>query len=176
MDLLVETRIGKGRSSLCFSGGDHEWVPALPQAVMRDGFILLLIVSLSSLVAAAQTPTPQAVPAQERVAPIITRLQTVPVPSPARSFVLSEDPGKSAGHKFNRGGLPLLSGSGMRYTPSCNESARMEPLGQESCQRAYRCATRSGGSPKKPPAFMWGSHHSMIVWTFLHKGSPAAAV
>src|SRR6201982_2030640 len=56
-------------------------------------------------------------------------------------------------------GLPLLSGSGMRYTPFRNESARIEPLGQESCQRAYRCATRFGGSPKKPPAFMWRSRH-----------------
>ena len=86
--------IGRGRSSAFFSGRDHEWVPAPPQAVMRDGFILVLAVFLSSLVAAAQTPTPQTVPAQK---PIITRLQTVPVRSPDRSFVLSEDPGKSAG-------------------------------------------------------------------------------
>jgi len=47
----------------------------------------------------------------------------------------------------------------MRYTPFRNESARIEPLGQESRQRAYRCATRFGGSPKKPPAFMWRSRH-----------------
>ncbi len=98
MDLPVETLIGRGKFSACFSRGDHEWVPALPQVVMRDGFILLLTVFLSGLVAAAQTPTPQTVPAQERAAPIITRLQTVPVPSPARSLVLSENPGKSAGH------------------------------------------------------------------------------
>jgi hypothetical protein len=52
---------------------------------------------------------------------------------------------------FYRRGLPLLSGSGKRYTPFRNESARIEPLGQESCQRAYRCTTRFGGSPKKPP-------------------------
>ncbi len=94
MDLPVETLIGRGKFSACFSRGDHEWVPALPQVVMRDGFILLLTVFLSGLVAAAQTPTPQTVPAQERAAPIITRLQTVPVPSPARSLVLSENPGK----------------------------------------------------------------------------------
>ena len=94
----VGTLIGRGRSSAFFSGGDHEWVPAPLQAVMRDGFILLLTVFLSSFVAAAQTPTPQTVPAQKRVAPIITSLQTVPVPSPDRSFVLSEDPGTSAGH------------------------------------------------------------------------------
>src|ERR1700745_2846289 len=62
-------------------------------------------------------------------------------------------------------GLPLLSGSGMRYTPFGNESARIESLGQESCQRAYRCATRFGGSPKKPPAFMWRSRHKQTVGT-----------
>jgi hypothetical protein len=60
---------------------------------------------------------------------------------------------------FYRRGLPLLSGSGMRYTPFRNESVRIEPLGPESCQRAYRRATRFGGSPKKPPAFMWRSRH-----------------
>lgn len=65
---------------------------------MRDGFILLLTVFLSSLVAAAQTPTPQTVPPQERVAPMITRLHTVRLSSAARSLVPSEDAGKSAGH------------------------------------------------------------------------------
>lgn len=89
---------GRGRSSACFLGGDDEWLPAPPQEVMRDGFILLVTVFLSSLAAAAQTLTPQTVPAQKRVAPIITRLQTVHVPSLDRSFVLSEDPGKSAGN------------------------------------------------------------------------------
>jgi len=98
MDLPVETPVGRGRARAGLSGVDHERVPALPQAKMCDGFILLLTVFLSSLVAAAQTPAPQTLPADERVWPIITRLQTVPVPSPARSFVLSEDPGQSAGH------------------------------------------------------------------------------
>lgn len=73
-------------------------LPALPQTVMRHGFILLLTVFLSSLVAAAQTPTPQSAPAQERVAPIITSPQTVPFRSPVRSFVLSDDAGQSAAH------------------------------------------------------------------------------
>ena len=67
---------------------------------MRDGFILLLTVFLSSLVAAAQTPTPQTVPQEERVAPMVTRLQTVPVSSSARFLVLSEDARKPADH-FN---------------------------------------------------------------------------
>lgn len=87
----------KGRFSACFSGGDHEWLPALLPAVMREGFMLLLIVFLSSLVA-AQTPTPQIVPGRERVAPIITRFQTVLDPLSARSFVPPGDPRKSAGH------------------------------------------------------------------------------
>lgn len=91
MDLAVDF-------SACFSRGDPKWVPALLHAVMRDGFMLLLTVLLSSLGAAAQTPTPQIVPGLERVAPIITRFQPVLVPLPPRSFVLSEDPGKSAGH------------------------------------------------------------------------------
>lgn len=65
---------------------------------MRDGFILLLTVFLSNLVAGAQTPTPQTVPPQERVAPMITRLHTARVSSAARSLVPSEDAGKSAGH------------------------------------------------------------------------------
>ena len=97
MDLPFKTLKERRRSSACFSGGDHELFPALPQAAVRDGFILLLTVFLSSL-AAAQTPAPPTVRAQELVSPIITRPQTVPVSSPARSFVLSEDPGKSAGH------------------------------------------------------------------------------
>lgn len=97
MDSSVETPIGRGRFSSCFSC-DREWVAALLQAVMREGLILLLTVVLSSFVAVAQTPTPQIVPGEERVAPIITGVQTVPVPSTAASFVLSEDPGKSTGH------------------------------------------------------------------------------
>src|SRR6201982_182805 len=72
-------------------------------------------------------------------------------------------------------GLPLLSGSGMRYTPFRNESARIEPLGQESCQRAYRCATRFGGSPKKPPAFMWRSRHYLYFEPVLAGVSPRSS-
>ena len=98
MDSPVGTLIGSGRFSTRSSRGGDEWVPALPLAVMRDGFILLLTVFLSSLVAAAQTHTPQTGPAQELVAPIITGFQAVLVPSPARSFVLSDDPGQSAAH------------------------------------------------------------------------------
>ena len=96
MDSPVETLIGSARFSARLSRGDHEWVAALPLTVMRDGFILLLTVFLSSLVAAAQTRTPQT--AQELVAPIITGSLTVLITTPARSFVLSEDPRKFAGY------------------------------------------------------------------------------
>src|SRR5438874_5845874 len=58
MDSSVETPIGRGRFSSCFSC-DREWVAALLQAVMREGLIRLLTVVLSSFVAVAQTPTPQ---------------------------------------------------------------------------------------------------------------------
>jgi hypothetical protein len=65
---------------------------------MHKRFILLLGVFLGSHVpTAAQTPAPQIVPAQERVAPI-TMVRTVPAPLLASSFPLSESPGKSAAH------------------------------------------------------------------------------
>src|SRR5438034_9588520 len=97
MDSSVETPIGRGRFSSCFSC-DREWVAALLQSVMREGLILLLTVGLSSFVVVAQTPTPQIVPREERVAPIITRVQTMPVPSTAATLGLSGDPGKARGH------------------------------------------------------------------------------
>jgi hypothetical protein len=66
---------------------------------MHKLFILLLGVFLGSQVpTAAQTPAPQIVPAQERVAPIMTMVRTVPALLLAPSFLLSENPGKSAAH------------------------------------------------------------------------------
>jgi hypothetical protein len=68
---------------------------------MHKRFILLLGVFLGSYVwTAAQTPTPQVVRGQERVAPIVTMVRTVPTPLGAPSFQLSESPVKSAVH-FN---------------------------------------------------------------------------
>jgi hypothetical protein len=67
--------------------------------VVHKRFILLLGIFLGIRVpAAAQTPVPQIVLAQGHVAPVMTMLRTVSIPSPAASFVLSQDPGKSNAH------------------------------------------------------------------------------
>jgi hypothetical protein len=66
---------------------------------MHKRFILLLGMFLGSHVpTAAQTPAPQIVPAQERIAPIMTMVRTVPAPFLAVSFQLPEGSGKSAVH------------------------------------------------------------------------------
>ena len=66
---------------------------------MHKRFILLLGMFLGSHVpTAAQTPAPQIVPAQDRIAPIMTVVPTVPAPLLAASFLLPENPGKSAAH------------------------------------------------------------------------------
>ena len=71
---------------------------------MRNRFLLLLGLCLGSLVpAAAQTPAPRNVPAQEHVAPIITMPQTVSTPLAAASFLLS----KSEKSNARRGRLQL---------------------------------------------------------------------
>ena len=64
---------------------------------MRKRLILLLCTLLGSYVpVTAQTPAPQIVSAQDGIAPIMGILRTLPAPSPAPSFPLSEIPGKSA--------------------------------------------------------------------------------
>jgi hypothetical protein len=79
--------------------GDCERVRGLSETVMRKRFILLLGVVLGSYVpTVAQTPALQIVPAQERVAPIVTMVRTVPVPFLFPSFPLSESLGKSTAH------------------------------------------------------------------------------
>jgi hypothetical protein len=66
---------------------------------MHKRFILLLGVFLGSHVStSAQTPAPQIVPAQERVAPIMTMVRRVPASMHAPSFAPSESPGKSVAH------------------------------------------------------------------------------
>ena len=66
---------------------------------MHKRFIMLLGVFLGSHVpTGAQTPSPRIVPAQVRVAPIVTMVRTVPAPFLFPSFPLSESPGKSAAH------------------------------------------------------------------------------
>jgi hypothetical protein len=69
---------------------------------MHKRFMLLLGIFLGGHEpAVAQTPAPQIVLAQERVAPTMAMLRTIPTPSPAASFLLSQDPGKSSTH-FSR--------------------------------------------------------------------------
>jgi hypothetical protein len=67
-------------------------------------FIVLLGIFLGSHApAVAQTPAPQIVLTQERVAPttMAMALRTISIPLPAASFLLSRDPGKSPAH-FSR--------------------------------------------------------------------------
>jgi hypothetical protein len=68
--------------------------PAQLEAVMHKRFILLIGVFLGShVLTAAQTPAPEFVPAQQLAAPIVT---AAPAPWPVASFLLPENPGKSA--------------------------------------------------------------------------------
>jgi len=64
---------------------------------MHKRLILLLGVLLGSYApVTAQTPAPQIVSAPHRIAPIMAIVRTLPAPSLAPSFPLSESPGKSA--------------------------------------------------------------------------------
>ena len=64
---------------------------------MHKRLILLLGLLLGSYnPVTAQTFAPQIVSAQDGIAPIMAIVRTLPVPSPAPSFPLSESPGKSA--------------------------------------------------------------------------------
>jgi len=66
---------------------------------MHKRFILLLGMFLGSHVpTAAQTSASQIVPVQERIAPTMTVVSTIPAPLLAVSFQLPEGPGKSAAH------------------------------------------------------------------------------
>src|ERR1700730_15113727 len=66
---------------------------------MHKRFILLLGLFLAShVLTAAQRPTPQIVPTQDRIAPIMTIVPTVRVPLLTASFLLPDNPGKSAPH------------------------------------------------------------------------------
>jgi hypothetical protein len=66
---------------------------------MRKRFILLLgLFLVSRAPAAAQTPGPQIVSAQDRTAPLVTVLPTAPAPLLAVYVLLPENPGKSAAH------------------------------------------------------------------------------
>jgi hypothetical protein len=78
---------------------DREQALALPKAGMHKRFVLVIGVFLGSHVpAAAQTPAPRIVRAQEHVAPTITVLPAASTPSSAASFLLSRDPGNFDAH------------------------------------------------------------------------------
>ena len=78
---------------------DPERIPAQLEAVMHKRFILLLGMFLGShVLAAAQELPPHIVPRQNRIAPIETMVPTVQVPSLTASFLLPDNPGKSAAH------------------------------------------------------------------------------
>jgi len=65
-------------------------------SVKYKRFIMLLGIFLGSFApAAAQTPAPQIVLAQEHFAPAITMIRTVSTPSPTASFLPYRDPGIS---------------------------------------------------------------------------------
>jgi hypothetical protein len=88
--------VGSNFDFLSALSGDRERVAALPEAVMHKRLILLLGVLLGSYApVTAQTPAPQIVSAQDRIAPIMAIVRTLPAPSLAPSFPLSESPGKS---------------------------------------------------------------------------------
>jgi hypothetical protein len=78
---------------------------------MHKRFILLLSVFLGSHVpTGAQTPAPQIVPAQVRLAPIVRIVRTIPAPFLFPPFLLSESPGNSAAHSSY-----LFAGAYERY-------------------------------------------------------------
>jgi hypothetical protein len=65
----------------------------------KQVILLLLGIFLVGYVPmAAQTPAPQIVPAQDRIAPLVTVIPTAPAPLLAASFLLPENPGPSAAH------------------------------------------------------------------------------
>jgi hypothetical protein len=69
------------------------------EAVMHKRFFPLLVLFLGNLVpVAAQTPAPQIVPMQDRIARIVTVVPTVRVPLLAALFLLPDNPGKPAAH------------------------------------------------------------------------------
>ena len=67
---------------------------------MHKPVIVLLcsMLLVSCVPMTAQTPAPQIVRAQERIAPVVATVPIVPAPSLADSFLLPKNPDKSAAH------------------------------------------------------------------------------
>jgi hypothetical protein len=73
------------------------------EAVMRKRFFPLLVLFLGNLVpAAAQTPAPQIVPMQDRIAPLVDVVPTATAPLLVVSPLLPDTPEKSATHSSYR--------------------------------------------------------------------------
>jgi hypothetical protein len=73
------------------------------EAVMRKRFFPLLVLFLGNLVpAAAQTPAPQIVPMQDRIAPLVDVVPTATAPLLVVSPLLPDNPEKSATHSSYR--------------------------------------------------------------------------
>jgi hypothetical protein len=69
------------------------------EAVMHKRFFPLLVLFLGNLVpAAAQTPAPQIVPMQDRIAPLVDVVPTATAPLLVVSPLLPDNPGKPAAH------------------------------------------------------------------------------
>jgi hypothetical protein len=111
---------------------------ALSETVMRKQFILLLGLVLGSYVPmSAQTPVPQAIPAQDRTVMSMTVIPTAPAPLFAPSLLLPENPGKSAAafsylfawaHERDQGLAGLKSLSPMREVKTLFLTQSMLPL------------------------------------------------
>jgi hypothetical protein len=105
---------------------------------MRKRFILLLGVILGSYVPmSAQTRAPQTIPAQDRTVMSMTVIPTAPAPLFAPSFLLPENPGKSAApfsyvfawaHERDQGLEGLKSLSPMREVKTLFLTQSMLPL------------------------------------------------
>jgi hypothetical protein len=105
---------------------------------MRKRFILLLGVVLGSYVPmSAQTPAPQTIPAQDLTVMSMTVIPTAPASLFAPSFLLSENPGKSAvsfsylfawAHERDQGLEGLKSLSPMREVKTLFLTQSMLPL------------------------------------------------
>ena len=95
---------------------------------MHKRFILLLSVFLGSRVlTAAQMPAPEFVPAQELVASIVT---AAPAPLLAVSFLLPENPGKSAAHfsYLSAGAYEYKRGQGLECLASLSPMREVNTL------------------------------------------------
>src|SRR6202022_1969212 len=109
-------------------GLDLERIPAQLEAVMHKRLILLLGVFLGGRVlTAAQMPAPELAPPQELVASIVT---AAPASLLAVSFLLPENPGKSAAHfsYLSAGAYEYKRGQGLERLASLSPMREVNTL------------------------------------------------